>query len=89
MGHEGQGMGSCHDSWSVSLSSASDALPMDTNVVKLSFSVQICVAVLTMAIARTIKMTFIRTKTKRNRTSPMSQNLSEDARNCDHVKNCK
>ena len=70
---------------------SSDALPIDANAAKLSFSVQICVAFLTMAIARTSKMTFTRTKTKRKRnmTSPMSQNLSEDAKNCEHVKNCK
>ena len=66
---------------------SSDALSIDANAAKLSFSVQICVAVLTMAIARTSKMTF--TRRKRKRTSPMSQNLSEDAKNCEHVKNCK
>ena len=70
---------------------SSDALPIDANAAKLSSSVQICVAVLTMAIARTSKMTFTRTKRNRKRkmTSPMSKNLSEDAKNCEHVKNYK
>lgn len=68
---------------------SSNALPIDASAAKLSFTVQICVAVLTMAIARTSVMTFIRTKRKRKRTSPVSQNLSVDAKNCEHVKNCK
>ena len=69
---------------------SSNALPIDANVAKVSSSVQICVAaVLTIAIARTSKMTFTRTKRKRKMTSPMSQNLGEDAKNCEHIKKCK
>ena len=67
----------------VQVAQSSDALPIDANAAKLSSSVQICVAVLTMAIARTSKMTI--TRTKRKRRSAMSKNLSEDAKNCEHV----
>ena len=76
----------CSASLSSAIAQSSDALPTDVNARKLCLCAPICVAGLT----RTSNMTFIRTtrkrKKERKKTSPMSQNLIEDAKNCEHAK---